>query len=117
MRSIYYLIAGSAAFGFIGFFAALVFGAGIALFIAFLREGTYARIYFGILALSMTVAVVFFFGGTVRNLLSGISMNLPQVALCVGFLVGIASYLRAFKYLSRKSTAYSRGRGRDMEKK
>jgi hypothetical protein len=121
MRSIFYFIAGSAAIGFLGFFAATLFGVGIMLFIAFLGGRTYARIYFGTLALSITIAVVvgavFFFDRAARSLLSATSTGWPDLALCVGFLVGLANDLRAFKYLSPKSTTYYRRRRSDREKK
>jgi hypothetical protein len=103
MRSLYSLIAGFAVFGFIGFFAASVFGACIGLIVAYWRDGILARVYYGIMVLPFFVAIVFFFGDTVRNLLVGTPINFPQVALCVGFVAGIGNWIRAFYHRPSKS--------------
>jgi divalent metal cation (Fe/Co/Zn/Cd) transporter len=95
MRNLFFAIAGAAAFGFIGYFAALVFGACLGLVVAYWRDGIFARVYYGIMVLAFSIALIFLFSSTVQNLLKGIPIDLPQIAIYGGFIAGIGTYLWA----------------------
>jgi hypothetical protein len=103
MKSLYYLIAVFAAYGFIGFFAASMFGVCILLIVAYWRDGAFARVYYVVMLLPFFIAIVYCFGATVQDLLEGTPMNFAQVALCVGFIAGIGNWIRAFYHRPSKS--------------
>ena len=104
MRSFFHLVTGFAAFGFIGFFAASVFGICIGLVVAFWREGIHARVYYGIMAVPALGAIIYFCVAAVQNLLSATSANLPEVGLSAGFLAGLANFLRVFSRRKLKAS-------------
>ncbi len=110
MRNLFFTIAGAAAFGFIGYFAAVVFGACVCLVIAYWKDGIVARVCYGIMVVAFSIALIFLFGSAVQNLPKGTRIDLPQIAICGGFIAGFASFFRKQPKSVLQTPQGSRGR-------
>jgi hypothetical protein len=93
MKSLFFLITGAAAFGFIGYFLALVYGGFVCLLTAYWRDSILARIYYGVPVLTFSITILLYLNGTIQKILKGGSIDLPEISIYGGFIGGIGTYL------------------------